>query len=381
MYTIQGRYAKALVTIDNLEENAVNQLYSLLNAASSYKSKVAIMPDGHTGKNCLVGFTQSFGDDVEIRLVPNYVGIDISCGIFAWPLGNFTPNESTLGELDNFIKTNIGVRTPCKYLTPEDKKYFHDEDERLLAEEEKFFGKGCSRTPLSSQLCSLGGGNHFISLERSEKSGITYLIVHTGSRYLGKRICELYQAKARLLHSERCLSGLEYLVPGDGAFEGYTHFMDVGIHFSKRNKELIAQSVMNFLKIEEQDGGIFTDHNYYSNKERIVRKGAVSAHKGELFLCPINMRDGTLICVGKGNPDWNYSAPHGAGRLLSRSDARKDLDKELVEENLKYSGVFTTTVDTSEAPDAYKSADFIKAHIEPTADIIDHLRPIYNFKG
>ena len=224
MYTVKGAYAEALITIDDLDPEALTQLYGLLNAKAAEGSHVAIMPDGHPGKDCLVGFTQRFGEDAEVRLVPNFVGGDIACGVFAWP-------------------------------------------------------------------------------------------------------------------------------------------------------------IMEFLGVDEKGEAIKTNHNYYVRMERTIRKGAVSAKKGELHLCPINMRDGTFICRGKGNGDWNESAPHGAGRLMSRSEAKELFDIESVRATL--GNLFTTTVDSSldEAPDAYKSFDFIRRHITPTADIVDRLVPVYNFKG
>ena len=174
---------------------------------------------------------------------------------------------------------------------------------------------------------------------------------------------------------------MEYLSPWDDGFDGYLDFMDLGILFARRNKEIMAQEIMEFLKVEEKDGAIKTNHNYYDRAERVIRKGSVSAQKGEKFLCPVNMRDGTFVCIGKGNAEWNCSAPHGAGRLMSRSDAKLILDLESVKATL--GDLFTTTIDTSlvEAPDAYKSFEFIREHITPTAEIADHLKPIYNFKG
>ena len=177
------------------------------------------------------------------------------------------------------------------------------------------------------------------------------------------------------------LKGLEYLSPWDDGFEAYLDFMDIGIRLAARNKEIMAQEIMEFLGVDEKGEAIKTNHNYYDRMERTIRKGAVSAKEGELHLCPINMRDGTFICRGKGNGDWNESAPHGAGRLMSRSDAKELLDIESVRATL--GDLFTTTVDSSldEAPDAYKSFDFIRRHITPTADIVDRLVPVYNFKG
>ena len=382
MYTIKGKYAGALITIDNLDPDAVTQLYGLLKAEASEGSKVVIMPDGHPGKDCLVGFTQKFDDDAEVRLVPNFVGGDIACGVFAWPIGKDAPD---LRKLDDFIKKNIpnGSRgypmSVNRFATDEDKAIFAAADDRLAKLETRIFGREQERIPAAMQLCSLGSGNHFISLERSERTGEIYLLIHSGSRQFGKSVCRLFQKMAADQHPTGNAKGLEYLSPGDDGFEAYLDFMYVGIRLAARNKEIMAQEIMSFIGVEEKDGAIKTNHNYYDREERTIRKGAVSAKKDELFLCPINMRDGTLICRGKGNIDWNQSAPHGAGRRMSRADAKGQLDIGSVRATL--GDLFTTTVSLDEAPGAYKRFDFIREHITPTAEVIDRLVPLYNFKG
>jgi RNA-splicing ligase RtcB len=384
MYTIKGACAEALITIDDLDSEALTQLYGLLNAKAAEGSHVAIMPDGHPGKDCLVGFTQKFDDNAEVRLVPNFVGGDIACGVFAWPIGKDAPD---LRKLDDFIKKNIpnGSRgypvSVNRFVTDEDKAIFDAADDRLAKLETHVFGREQERIPAVMQLCSLGSGNHFISLERSEKTGEIYLLIHSGSRQFGKSVCRVFQKLAAKQHPTGNAKGLEYLSPCDDGFEAYLNFMDIGIRLAARNKEIMAQEIMTFLGVDEKDGAIKTNHNYYDREERTIRKGAVSAKNGELFLCPINMRDGTLICQGKGNDDWNRSAPHGAGRLMSRADAKELFDIESVRATL--GDLFTTTVGSSldEAPGAYKSFDFIRRHITPTADIVDRLVPVYNFKG
>ena len=383
MYTIKGRYASALLTIDDLDVDAVSQLYGLLNAVSSEGSNIAIMPDGHPGGSCLVGFTQRFAEESETRIVPNFVGGDIACGIFAWPIGRKTPD---LNALDGFLRGKYLQRairedSVSRFVNDADRACFDDADARLARIERMVFGEAPDHVPGIMQLGTLGGGNHFISLERSDKSGMIYLIVHSGSRHFGKAVCKLFQRMAAIAHPTGCQRGLEYLAPSDDGFGGYLEFMDIGIELARRNKEIIADEILDFLKLEALPGAVKTNHNYYDRSTRTVRKGAVSAQSGETYLCPINMRDGTFICIGKGNSDWNCSAPHGAGRLMSRGDAKAVLDIAEVRRNL--GDLFTTTIDTSldEAPEAYKSLDFIKRHIAPTGEIVDHLKPIYNFKG
>ena len=383
MYSVKGRYASALLTIDNLDGEALSQLYGLLNAVSSEGSHVAIMPDGHPGGSCLVGFTQRFVDEAETRIVPNFVGGDIACGIFAWPIGCDVPD---LDALDGFLRAKYLSRATredaaSRFVTDSDRELFNDADERLARIGRHVLGEFACRAPAVMQLGTLGGGNHFISLERSEKSGMLYLIVHTGSRHFGKAVCKVFQQMAANAHANGCPHGLEYLSPADAGYEGYLDFMDMGIEFARRNKEIIASEIADFLKIDILPGAVKTNHNYYDRVTRTVRKGAVSAQSGETFLCPINMRDGTFVCIGKGNAEWNCSAPHGAGRLMSRGDAKSVLELSEIKQNL--GGLYTTTIDTSidEAPEAYKSLDFIRGHISATGEIVDRLIPIYNFKG
>ena len=383
MYAIKGKYASALLTIDDLDGEAVSQLYGLLNAVSSEGSKVAIMPDGHPGGSCLVGFTQRFADDAETRIVPNFVGGDIACGIFAWPIGRDTPD---LDKLDKFLREKYLGRATREdavsgFVSDFDRDMFGEADDRLERIGRHVLGEVACRVPAVMQLGTLGGGNHFISLERSEKTGMIYLIVHTGSRHFGKAVCKVFQQMAANAHPKGCPRGLEYLSPADAGYEGYLDFMDVGIEFARRNKEIIASEIADFLKQDLLPGAVKTNHNYFDRATRTVRKGAVSAQAGETYLCPINMRDGTFICSGLGNADWNCSAPHGAGRLMSRGDAKAVLD--LAEVKYGLGDLFTTTINTSldEAPDAYKGIDFIREHIAPTGNIVDHLKPIYNFKG
>ena len=383
MYAIKGRYASALLTIDDLDGEAVSQLYGLLNAVSSEGSHVAIMPDGHPGGSCLVGFTQRFADGAETRIVPNFVGGDIACGIFAWPIGQGVPD---LNRLDGFLRVRYLSRATredsvSRFVCDSDRDLFEAADDRLARIGHRVLGEVVCRVPAVMQLGTLGGGNHFISLERSEKTGMIYLIVHTGSRHFGKAVCKVFQQMAANAHPNGCPHGLEYLSPADVGYEGYLDFMDIGIAFARRNKEIIAAEIADLLKLDLLPGSVKTNHNYFDRMTRTIRKGAVSAQDGETYLCPINMRDGTFICVGKGNADWNCSAPHGAGRLMSRSDAKAVLELSEVKQNL--GDLYTTTIETSldEAPEAYKSLDFIREHITPTGDVVDHLVPIYNFKG
>ncbi|MGN0833246.1 MAG: RtcB family protein [Kiritimatiellia bacterium] len=286
MYSIKGRYASALLTIDNLDADTVSQLYGLLNAVSSEDSHIAIMPDGHPGGSCLVGFTQRFAEGAETRIVPNFVGGDIACGVFAWPIGRNTPD---LDQLDGFLCAKYLKRATredavSSFVTDSDRELFGDADERLGRIGRLVLGDAPCRVPAVMQLGTLGGGNHFISLERSEKDGMTYLLVHTGSRHFGKAVCQVFQRMAANAHPNGCPHGLEYLSPADAGYEGYLDFMELGIEFARRNKEIIASEIADLLKVELLPGAVKTNHNYFDRVTRTIRKGAVSADCGERYL-------------------------------------------------------------------------------------------------
>lgn len=269
---------------------------------------------------------------------------------------------------------------------------------------------------LERSLGTLGGGNHFIEVDKAS-DGTLYLIIHSGSRNLGKQVAELYQklavdlnkgmevyfekrdaiiaeykAAGRRSEIQAALKALQWTgkqatIPEDLCYlygkylEDYLHDVEICQHFARRNREKMAQILLERCGIGYTDA-FHTIHNYIDTKERILRKGAVAAHKGEKILIPINMRDGSVLAVGRGNPDWNYSAPHGAGRIMSRKKARQELDMEEYKRTMQ--GIYTTSVSEStidEAPMAYKSIDEIIDVIRDSVDIIDIMKPIYNFKA
>lgn len=337
-----------------IEQEALTQIVELANYEPYLDSKIRIMPDVHAGAGCTIGTTMTINNVVT----PNLVGLDIGCGILVVELGKI---ELDLQKFDSVISRCV----PSGFST-------HDRP----AEYFDFSGLRCAgkidteRARLS--IGTLGGGNHFIEVAQGSDDS-KYLIIHTGSRKFGKDVCDYYQ---RLAGEEdlSSLIGAEMWL--------YANDMQIAQKFAWENRECISRIILREAGIRESGVRFHTVHNYIDFGERMLRKGAVSAKYGERLLIPINMRDGSLLCVGKGNDDWNCSAPHGAGRLMSRSKARKLLS--LDDFSTQMSGIYTTSVGEStidEAPDAYKSMEEIVSCISDTVDVVDILKPIYNFKA
>lgn len=383
---------ETLIFAETFEYEAYDQIKKLINFEAYLDSKVRIMPDAHAGKGCTVGTTIEIKD----KVTPNLVGVDIGCGMLTIKLKDKNINFE---KLDNVIKNKV----PCGFNVHESsKRYFEFKDLRC----KKLVDLG--RASLS--IGSLGGGNHFIEVGKDEYNGDLYLVIHSGSRKLGGDVCKYYQDKAFQNANEMSkvvnntiaklkLEGrskdieseiknikkpsadkdLAYLTGTD--FDDYMNDMSIVQKFASLNREVIAEIILKEMGLQERER-FETIHNYIDFKRMILRKGAVSAENGEILLIPINMRDGSLLCVGKGNEDWNYSAPHGAGRLMSRSKAKENIDMEEFE--LSMQGVYTTSVvreTLDEAPQAYKSIDEIKKAITDTVEIIGVIKPIYNFKS
>ena len=392
MLELQGKHNTAKVFATNAEQSAISQIINLLNQKFAAGSKIRIMPDMHAGVGCTIGTTMTIAD----KVVPNLVGVDIGCGMQAAKLRN---GFLELEKLDNTIKRLVPAG-------PKTRKAPHD-----FASEAGIKDLVCkksvnlNRAELS--IGTLGGGNHFIEANQAE-NGDLYLVVHSGSRHLGKQVAEHYQREAYLdmqkkgyapsqeaggqkgrqreAQSENAGSNEEKfdksLAYCEGAlFDDYIHDMQIAQHYASLNREAIIDVIAREmkLKIDEQ---FTTIHNYIDIEEMILRKGAISAKAGEKVIIPMNMRDGSLIAIGKGNPDWNYSAPHGAGRLMSRSQAKQSFTLKEFQESM--SGIYSSTVNKStidEAPFAYKPMHEITSNIGDTVDIMMVIMPIYNFKS
>lgn len=365
MITITGEYNSAKIYTDTLEISAEGQIKKLLDQSFIAGSKIRIMPDVHAGAGCAIGTTMTITD----KAVPNLVGVDIGCGMETVKLTN---TRVELPKLDSFIHQNIPAgfearESAHKYLA----KTRLDE---LRCKNEVNLRRG------ELSLGTLGGGNHFIELDRDE-DGTLYLVVHSGSRNIGLQVARYYQDTAfkALGNQSEIPYGLAYC-EGE-LFADYLHDMEIMQEFAATNRCAIADDIIKGNKLKE-DSRFSTIHNYIDLDHMILRKGAVSARAGEMLLIPINMRDGSLICVGKGNPDWNSSAPHGAGRLMSRGEAKSSFTLSAYKKEM--SGVFSSTVNAGtldECPMAYKSMGDILSQIEPTAKVIKLITPIYNFKA
>ena len=416
MKTIEGHDVK--IFTDNVEESAIEQIRTLVAIDVFAGKKIRIMPDVHAGAGCVIGFTGNLGD----KVIPNIVGVDIGCGMRV--LKFKTQKAIDYHAFNNHIMANI----PSGMCYREDKNGFkplsgksmdiYREAKRLVIEHRCYRDlKNSDR--IYKSIGTLGGGNHFIEIDRDE-DGWTYLVIHTGSRNLGKQVAEIYQERAvkhftdgdeefektikrtieeyklagrrselqsviknmRKTHqkAEPSLPRDLCYVEGEGR-ENYLHDMRLCQRWAVLNRRLIALELMKFFPDVEVADEFESIHNYISD-DNIIRKGSISAAKGERCIIPMNMRDGSLICTGKGNPDWNCSAPHGAGRIMSRSQAYEQIKLEDFECSMK--GIYSESINDftrDESPMVYKPTSEIIANIGPTVDIDTVIRPIFNFKA
>ena len=367
MIEINGVYANAIIYTDEIEASAAGQIQALCDQPFAAGSKIRIMPDVHTGKGCTIGTTMTVGEYV----VPNLVGVDIGCGM---DVVRLKEKRINLPALDAFISKNVPHGRDVREKP-------HRNSGRIDLSELECFGKIDARRGLES-VGTLGGGNHFIEVDRDEEGNL-YLVIHTGSRNLGLQVAEYYQKLAYESVGGRGQTEipfeLAYLTGEDR--DKYLHDMEIMQRYAALNRQTIRDCILDGLKLHEAE--FFTTvHNYIDLAHGILRKGSVSARAGERLLIPLNMRDGALICVGLGNDDWNQSAPHGAGRLFSRSQAESSFTLSAFKKSME--GIYTSTVsqDTlDECPMAYKDPRTIIAAIGDTVRIEKQIRPIYNFKS
>ena len=400
MFEIKGKVNTAVCYAAVVEEEAIEQIRRMCDYEFTEGSKIRIMPDVHAGKGCTIGTTMTIND----KVVPNIVGVDIGCGMYTVELG--------LVNID-FERVDAAVHE-----IPSGRGVWEGRMERF-----DLTGLACYRSlkqtkRLERSLGTLGGGNHFIEIDAAS-DGNKYLVIHSGSRNLGKQVAELYQALAvdlnlgkanyfeqrdeiirtykeqgRRSEIQAALKSLEAewkakepTMPADLCYlygtylEDYLHDVEICQQFARRSRERMAEIILEKTGMTARSS-FHTIHNYIDTKEMILRKGSIAAHAGELVLIPINMRDGSVLARGKGNPEWNFSAPHGAGRLMSRMKARETLNLEAYRKTME--GIYTTSVNEStldEAPMAYKSLDDILDVIRDSVDVIEVLKPIYNFKA
>lgn len=363
---IKGKYGTCKVFTKNLEESAYDQIKNLVDQEFTKGSKIRIMPDVHQGMGCVIGFTGDLGD----KVIPNIVGVDIGCGMLTVRLKDI---DIDLPSLDKVINTYVPAGTKT-HKRPIGK--FERLDDLLIIDKLKNLNR------IRNSLGSLGGGNHFIEVSKDSR-GDKYLIIHSGSRNLGKQVADYYQKLAIELRKDKDLpKDLAYLEGQERI--AYLKDMKICQEYASYNRLLMANLILErtFGKDLEEFEYFETIHNYIDFRDNIIRKGAVASYEGEDLLIPINMRDGSILARGKGNPDWNYSAPHGAGRILSRTQAKNSLSMDEFKDEMK--GVYSSSIKKStldESPMAYKPMEEILSMLGDTADLIDILRPIYNFKA
>lgn len=352
---------------NTFEHEAYQQVKTLANYEPYLNQKIRVMPDAHVGKGSTVGTTMTITD----KVTPNLVGVDIGCGMLTTKINE---KKVDLPKLDKVVHNEI----PSGFSIRDESIYKFDFSGLRSAKHANL-----QRARLS--IGTLGGGNHFIELNKGDDDSL-YLVIHSGSRHLGVNVWKYYQDlavknmsasnKGKLPVAVRDLAFLE-----GAEFDDYINDMKIVQHFASVNRKMMADVILKEMGITIDDQ-FETVHNYIDVKNMILRKGAVSARAGEKLLIPINMRDGSLICRGKGNADWNYSAPHGAGRVMSRTKAKELLSMDDYKESMK--DVYSSSVNRStldEAPHAYKPMSEIVNSIEDTAEVLEVIKPIYNFKA
>lgn len=398
MFEIKGKINTAICYAKVVEDEAIEQIRRMCDYEFTEGSKIRIMPDVHAGKGCTIGTTMTVMD----KAVPNIVGVDIGCGMYTVNLGKGDIDFEKLDEVAHFVPSGMNV--------------WEGRQERFDLTALRCYRSLRDTKRLERSLGTLGGGNHFIEVDRAE-DGTNYLVIHSGSRNLGKQVAEIYQqlaidlnkgketyfeerdaiireykAAGRRKEIQAALEAIswnkrEATMPEDLCFlygsylEDYLADVEICQNFAKRNREKIAEVLLDRTGMSGT-APFHTIHNYIDTEEMILRKGAIAAHEGEKVLIPINMRDGSVLAVGKGNPEWNYSAPHGAGRIMSRKKAKANLNLDDYKHEME--GIYTTSVNEAtldEAPMAYKSLEDIIDVIKESVTVIDVMKPIYNFKA
>ena len=400
MFEIKGKINTAVCYATVVEEEAIEQIRRMCDYEFTAGSRIRIMPDVHAGAGCTIGTTMTVID----KAVPNIVGVDIGCGMYTVCLGKQDVDFEKLDEAAHFIPSGMNV--------------WEERQERFDLTDLRCYRELTDTKRLERSLGTLGGGNHFIEVDEAA-DGTKYLVIHSGSRNLGKQAAELYQqlavdlakgkeayftARDELIREykeagrrneiEAALKAMkkeyaekEAAIPEDLCFlygtflEDYLNDVEICQRFARRNREKMAEILLSRAGLAAGEA-FHTIHNYIDTDEMILRKGAIAAHAGEKVLIPINMRDGSIIAIGRGNPEWNYSAPHGAGRLMSRRTARESLSLEEYQKTME--GIYTTSVNAStldEAPMAYKSLGDIIDVIRDSVDVIEVMKPVYNFKA
>ena len=398
MLEVSGKYNQAKIFTDVVDQASIAQVIELCNQEVTAGSRIRLMPDVHAGAGCTVGTTMTITD----RVVPNLVGVDIGCGM---ETARLREDHLELQKLDKLIREKI----PSGFAVRSAVHRYADQ----IDLEELCCYRHVQMLRAEKSIGTLGGGNHFIEVDRDEEWQL-YVVIHSGSRRLGLEVAKYYQEEGYKVLNQTDQASLDRLIAemraagrqkdiqkelkrrksqkltriprplayvAGALFDQYIHDMKLVQHFARLNRQAMLDEIVKGMKlhVEEQ---FTTVHNYIDTDAMILRKGAVSAKAGEQLLIPINMRDGSLLCVGKGNEDWNCSAPHGAGRLMSRGEAKQSFTVSEFKKQME--GIYSTSVGRStldECPMAYKGMADILDNIGPTAEVVKVIRPIYNFKA
>jgi RNA-splicing ligase RtcB len=440
MLEIKGKYTTAYIQIDDVEQECINQIYTMVNNPV-FTEIISIMPDTHAGKGSVIGFTMP----LTKRIIPNIVGVDIGCGMLSFNVGDcITENKDKLLKLDEKIRSIVPFGNNIQQRSAVPSKYFeknfpwseaNDIAKKFIVNYNKKFDTDFKfveytydwfinkqkeigmRQDAEMAIGTLGGGNHFIEVGKSANTGDMWITIHCGSRNFGKELCDFHQNKAKKLIANKRnfdlkdkideirktsipteieanikqakkdlgldftdinINGMEFLEGQDAM----NYFLDMIFTqvYAKFNRKRISENILKGLSTDVKES-IECTHNYINFDDMIIRKGSISSYVGEKMIIPFNMADGLLICEGKSNADWNFSAPHGAGRIMSRGEANRKVDLEKFKFRMK--GIVSTSVGKStldEAPQVYKDPKMIEAAIEPTCTIIDRVKPILNLK-
>ena len=438
MIEFNGKYKNAKVMSDDIEQTCAGQIVEFINN-DAFTNPVAIMPDTHAGKGAVIGFTMEMGD----KVIPNVIGVDIGCGMLSANIGKNLLAGIRKDQLDRAMRKAVPVGTNRrKNISDElDMKLFYSRVNLSIAKLRIQYGirfdkvmpqvrvhdgymenlcetVKCSFDTMIKSIGSLGGGNHFIEIGKSEETGDYWLTIHSGSRNFGKCIAEYHQRRAVIRCQTPTVSKADYILRVKKDFgqkdwqkeiaryaETHTKYVPRGMEYLQDEDMymylvhmIIAQTYADFnrkvmmdelahvldnMGIDYKDFGeeITTVHNFIDFDDWIIRKGAIRSYEGEKMIIPWNMEDGLTICEGKSNKEWNCSAPHGAGRLFSRSDAKRKLNLDDAKASMKAKGIYSSGIPHDEVKDAYKDPEIIELCIEPTATIIDRVRPVLNMKG
>ena len=381
MFEISGKYNNAKIYATTVDNASYAQVLRMCNTEKLRGSRIAMMPDMHAAEGCTVGTSMTIGEYVN----PAFVGGDIGCGMQVFKLSD---KDVDFARLDNFIRERIPSGAKIH-----ERSIFNS---RLVNLDDLYCYDYIRHETVLKSFGTLGGGNHFIEMARGTDEKL-YLIIHSGSRRLGRDVAQYHQVQAffgqhgitaeEAVRKRIKVSDIKSTTHPDECFlsgenlERYLHDMNIAVKYALESRQHMGKSIISALGLRVEDE-FATIHNYIDTEAGVLRKGAVSAQTGEKLLIPINMKDGSLLCVGKGNAEWNFTAPHGSGRVMKRSEAKESITLEEYKKEME--GIFTTSVGEStidESPMAYRRIDEILDAIEPTAEVIDILSPVYNFKA